>query len=230
MQKAYCNNLLEVACFNIESCILAQEAGADRIEFCSDYSVGGLTPSYEDIIKVKEKLHIPLHVIIRPHSKNFSYSQEDISVMKAAVLFCKNHHIDGVVFGVLDNNQKISIEINKELIELAGTMSTTFHRAIDESENIENGIQDLISLGFKRVLTSGGKQNALEGIEILKKLQEKFGQQIIIIPGGGIRSSTIEQIIKQTNCIEYHTAAITDFSEKVNPDEIKKLKELLRNN
>lgn len=229
MQKVYYNRLLEVACFNVESCILAQEAGADRIEFCSDYSAGGLTPRYEDIIKVKEKLHIPLHVIIRPRSGDFEYSKNEIEIIKNDILFCKENHIDGVVFGVLDNAQKIFLEINKDLFELAGAMSTTFHRAIDQSNNFDEAMDTLISIGFSRVLTSGNMQNASEGIQTLKKTQDKLGQQIIIIPGGGIRSSNIEQIIKQTNCIEYHTAAITDFSEKVNPDEIKKLKEILRN-
>ena len=221
MQKVFSNPLLEVACFNIESCLLAQKSGADRIEFCADYSVGGVTPNRDDILKARSLLHIPLHVIIRPRGGNFTYTTSEIELIKEDILFCKQHEIDGVVFGVLTEDRKIDKKINQELILLSSHMSTTFHRAIDECENIEGAMTDLILLGFKRVLTSGGKQNAQEGIEQLKFLQAKFGKEIIIIPGGGIRSSNIEHIVKHTSCYEFHTAAI--INNFINVNEIKKM-------
>src|SRR6478672_10939373 len=167
MQKACCNNLLEIACFNIESCLLAQQAGADRIEFCADYSVGGITPTHTDILKAKRLLQIPLHVIIRPRGGNFVYTNEEIETIKNDILFCKENRINGVVFGVLTSENKIDRLLNEKLVELAGPMSTTFHRAIDECTDIEEAVSDLIDLGFTRVLTSGGKQNALAGINSL---------------------------------------------------------------
>jgi copper homeostasis protein len=227
MPNILSNKLLEIACFNIESCLLAEKAGADRIEFCADYSVGGITPNRADILKAKELLHIPLHVIIRPRGGNFDYSLAEIETIKNDILFCKQHHINGVVFGVLTYNKKIDTIINKELIELAGNMSTTFHRAIDECADMIEAMNDIVSLGFKRVLTSGGKSSALEGVAILKNCQNSFGKNIIIIPGGGIRSNNLAQIATQTNCKEFHSAAIIQNTEFVNATEVSLLKEKL---
>ena len=221
------NKLLEIACFNIESCLLAQEAGADRIEFCADYSVGGITPNHKDILKVRELLQIPLHVIIRPRGGDFNYSRTEIEIIEKDIEFCKKHHIDGVVFGVLTQNKKIDKHTNKLLVELAGNMSTTFHRAIDECNDLREAMNDIVSIGYKRVLTSGGKKSATEGITILKSLQEEYHENIIIIPGGGIRSSNIKELIQQTQCIEYHSAAITTKTDTVNSEEVKQLKTML---
>jgi copper homeostasis protein len=113
MPNILSNKLLEIACFNIESCLLAQEAGADRIEFCTDYSLGGITPQHHDILKVKQLLHIPLHIIIRPRGGDFVYSNEEIKTMKNDILFCKANNINGVVFGALTEAKKI----NKALIK-----------------------------------------------------------------------------------------------------------------
>jgi copper homeostasis protein len=207
--------------------MLAQQSGADRIEFCADYSIGGITPNHKEILKAKELLHIPLHVIIRPRGGDFNYSQSEIKLMKKDIEFCKTNSIDGVVFGVLSNDQKINNPINKELVDLAGNMSTTFHRAIDECNDIQEAMNEIISLGFKRVLTSGGKSNALEGIEVLEDCQRKFGDQIIIIPGGGIRHSNLQELIRETNCKEYHSAAITYKNEEIDIEEVKQLKSIL---
>ena len=227
MPNILSNKLLEIACFNIESCLLSQEAGADRIEFCKDYSIGGITPNYKDILKVKVTLHIPLHVIIRPRGGDFNYSEQEIETIKKDIEFCKANNINGVVFGALSEDKKINKAVNKELVELAGDMSTTFHRAMDECNNIQEAMNDIVSLGFNRVLTSGGKQNAIEGIKVLKSLQEEYHKNIIIIPGGGIRSSNVKEVIQQTNCTEYHSAAITTKTDIVNSEEVKQLKTML---
>lgn len=225
MPNILSNNLLEIACFNIESCLLAQDAGANRIEFCADYSIGGITPKHHDILKVKQLLHIPLHVIIRPRGGDFNYNEKEIETIKKDILFCKEHHINGVVFGGLTEDKKINKVVNIELIELAGNMSTTFHRAIDECNNIQEAMNDIVSIGFNRVLTSGGKLNALDGIEVLKYLQEVYHEKIIIIPGGGIRSNNIELISKETGCNEFHSAALINDKELTDREEIKLLKE-----
>jgi copper homeostasis protein len=207
--------------------LAAQNAGADRIEFCANYSLGGITPNHHDILKAKELLNIPLHVIIRPRGGDFNYSQNEIELMKKDIEFCKANSVDGVVFGVLTEDQKINNPINKELVDLAENMSTTFHRAIDECDNIQEAMNNIISLGFTRVLTSGGKSNALEGIEVLKNCQGNFGDKIIIIPGGGIRHSNLQELIRETNCKEYHSAAITQKNEEINIEEVKQLKSML---
>jgi copper homeostasis protein len=219
--------VLEIACFNLQSCALAQEAGADRIEFCDNYSLGGITPSQTNIIEAKKLLHIPLQVIIRPRGGNFVYDTKEIEMMKRDILFCKEHKIDGVVFGILNSDNTVDVKANKEIVELAKPMSVTFHRAIDECVDIEKAFGEIIGLGFNKVLTSGGKQNALDGIETLKKCQEKYGEKITIIPGGGIRSNNIGLIAKETGCIQFHSAARTNSSDIVDANEIKYLKATL---
>lgn len=228
MQKTSYSGLLEIACFNLESCLLAQQAGADRIEFCADYSVGGITPNKADIEKAKELLRIPIHVIIRPRGGDFVYNEEELTQIKQDILFCKMHLIDGVVFGVLTQDNQIDKVVNKLLIELAGEMSTTFHRAIDACEDMDVAMKDLVDLGFTRVLTSGGRSSAIEGINQLKTLQKKFGKDIIIIPGGGIRSANIEKLISETECFEFHSAALTNDKEIVDIDEVKNLLEKIK--
>lgn len=219
--------VLEIACFNIDSCVLAQKAGADRIEFCSDYTVGGITPTHNNIFEVRKLVHISLHVIIRPRGGNFIYSNEEIELMKRDILFCKQHNVDGVVFGVLNSDNRININANKELVELAKPMSVTFHRAIDECIDIETAFNEIIGLGFDKVLSSGGKQSALAGIEILKNCQVKFGEKITIIPGGGIRSNNIELIVKETKCKQFHSATFSNSIDITDVLEVKKLKEHL---
>ncbi|MES2762690.1 MAG: copper homeostasis protein CutC [Bacteroidota bacterium] len=218
--------LLEIACFNVASCIIAQQAGADRIEFCADYEAGGITPTPDHILEVRKSVSIPLHVIIRPRSGDFVYSSEDITRMKQSILFCNEHRVDGVVFGVLNPDKTINTEVNKKLIDLAKPMSVTFHRAIDQCDNIEKALNALVKLNFDKVLTSGGKVNALDGMETLQSFQKKFGDKIIIMPGGGIRRLNLEQILEITRCVEFHSAAIINHT--ISAEEIKHLKNILQ--
>ena len=231
MQKVFCNNtlskILEIACFNLESALIAQNSGADRIELCTNYTMGGLTPSHTNILDAQKQIQIPVHVIIRPHAQGFVYSDSEIAKMKNDILFCKENKIDGIVFGILTSEYEIDINICKELISLAKPMSLTFHRAIDECKNVEKSIEQLIELGFDRVLTSGGKNNCVEGLEILKILQTKFGSKIIIMPGGGIRSSNINEVLNNSYCNEFHSSALLANDLIANSLEIKFMKEIL---
>jgi copper homeostasis protein len=219
------NFILEIACFDAESCIIAEQAGADRIEFCFDYAAGGITPTHKAILEVRKILKIPLYVIIRPRGGNFIYSVEEIEKMKRDMIFCKLNKIEGVVWGLLNTDQTVNIELNKELVALAKPMSVTFHRAIDECMDIEEAMIEIIGLGFDKVLTSGGKQNAEEGVATLSRLQKKFSDKIKIVPGGGIRSFNIEKLLAETTCTEFHSAAI--INNKISAGEIKRLKDIL---
>jgi copper homeostasis protein len=219
--------VLEIACFDVESCLLAQNAGANRIEFCSNYSLGGITPNHNDILKARELIQIPLHVIIRPRGGDFCYSIQEVEIMKHDILFCEKNKIDGVVFGVLNNKNQINYSLNSELIELAKKMNTTFHRAIDECIDVNKSFNQLIELGFSHVLTSGGKGNAEQNYLQLKETQSQFGEKIQIISGGGVRSYNIDKILNNTSINQFHSAAITDLSHKVDVNEIKLLLEKL---
>ena len=218
--------LLEIACFNMASAAVAQEAGADRIELCENYNEGGLTPSQTLIAEARQKISIPLHVIIRSRGGDFNYSEEEAEVMKSAVAFCRSQQVNGIVFGALDKSNNVDIQLCRDIIKLAGPMSFTFHRAIDQCKNIDLAMEQLIDLGVNRVLTSGGAGNVIQNISKLKQLQNNYGRRIVIMPGGGLRASNIGQVMP-CGCPEYHSAAITGSAAVADAEEIKKMKSFL---
>ncbi|MGZ3932276.1 MAG: copper homeostasis protein CutC [Bacteroidia bacterium] len=218
--------LLEIACFNLESCRLAQAAGADRIELCENYAAGGITPSEQLIAEARSQLSIPLHVIIRPRDGSFVFSDEEHEAMKASIAYCKEKKVDGVVIGVLNPNATVNVKACEELIHLARPMSVTFHRAIDDCNNLTGEIERLAALGVQRVLSSGGKSNVIEGLEALRELCSRFKNKIIIMPGGGVRSGSIEKLLV-TGAHEFHSAALTDNSGIADAEEIRRLKRLI---
>lgn len=218
---------LEIACFSFDSAIVAESAGADRIELCQNYAAGGITPAHATIKAIKNKLNIPIHVIIRPRGGDFVYSTDELEQMKKDILFCKSQHIQGIVFGCLNVQNEIDMHVCKDIIDLAKPMQITFHRAIDYCENMESQIEILIALGVDKVLTSGTKDRVTDGLDVIKHLQEKFGKEIVIMPGGGIRSGNLEHILQETNAVEIHSAAMTHNTELCDADEIKKMKAIL---
>ena len=219
--------VLEIACFNPEDAITAQKAGADRIELCEDYSVGGITPNENAITYVRKNLQIDLFVMIRPRAGNFIYTDQEFEEMKEQIPLCKKLKCDGVVFGILDEKNKVNKRRCSELVELAKPMQCTFHRAFDETENLEQSLEDIIACGFTRVLTSGGKGSAVDNLNTLKKLIAIAGNKITIMPGGGVRSSNISEILDETNAKEIHSAAIDKNTLKIGAKEIMRMKEKL---
>lgn len=218
--------ILEIACFDLVSAELAAAVGADRIELCENYLKGGLTPLNEIILSARERIKIPLHVMIRPRGSDFIYSSAELEVMMQQILFCKDSGIDGVVFGVLTKKNNIDLNACRELKSAAGPMQVTFHRAIDQCDDLEKSLKLLIDLGIERVLTSGGKKNAADHIPELKVIQKMYGGELIIMPGGGVRSTNIQQLL-DTRCHEFHSAAIIGQPPQVNVEEIRKLRETL---
>ena len=215
---------LEIACFNLESALIAQKSGADRIELCANMSVGGTTPSIEIIEQTKQNLTIDLYVMIRPRGGNFIYSNEEFQQMKDSILQIKKIGVNGFVFGILNEDETINIEQNTELINLAKPFSCTFHRAFDEVENYKTALEDVISCGFSTILTSGTFPNVMEGKEVLKNLVLQAEKRVTIMPGGGLRSSNISELNEITNANWYHSSAITNENETANPEEIIQLK------
>ena len=218
---------LEIACFNLESALIAQKAGADRVELCDGIEVGGTTPNLETVKEVRQILTIDLFVMIRPRGGNFVYSGEEIEKMKKSIVEMKNVGVDGFVFGILNEDDLIHQQKNKELVELAKPFPCTFHRAFDEVFDYEKALEDVIDCGFSTILTSGTKPNVIEGIQILKQLVEKASNRITIMPGGGLRSSNSIELKKVLNTNFYHSSAITDKGEIVNYNEVTALKSAL---
>ena len=218
----------EIACFNLESAIVAQKAGADRVELCATISVGGTTPIIEMIQQAREHLIIDLYIMIRPRGGNFIYSETEFQQMKSEIETIKKLGVNGFVFGILNEGNTINIEQNKTLVVEAYPYPCTFHRAFDAVSNFEQALEAVISSGFSTILTSGTFPNVMEGKEVLKKLVEQAKNRIEIMPGGGLRSTNISELNKIIGANWYHSSAITDGSEIANPEEIIQLKEKLQ--
>ncbi len=198
---------LEIIGFTIESCVAAQNAGANRIELCDGPGEGGTTPSYGFIKTAREKLSIDLFVMIRPRGGDFLYSEDEFEMMKSDVLLCKQLGCDGIVTGILTRDGKVDIERNKELVELAAPLKATFHRAFDRVSNPSEALEDVIDIGFERILTSGGVPKAMDGAQNLAKLITQAAGRISIMPGSGVNASNILSLAKITNAIEFHSSA-----------------------
>jgi copper homeostasis protein len=215
---------LEIACFNAESVIIAQNANADRVELCAGIEVGGTTPNLETVKEVRQKLTIDLYVMIRPRGGNFVYSEEEIEQMKSSIIEMKKLGVDGFVFGILNEKNSINKQKNLEFVELAKPYPCTFHRAFDEVLDYEQALEDVIECGFSTILTSGTKPNVTEGIQILKQLVEKASNRITIMPGGGLRSSNSNELHQIVKAEFYHSSAIVDGGEIASVNEVIAIK------
>lgn len=218
---------IEIACFNLESALIAQKAGADRVELCANMSVGGTTPIIEMIQQARENLTIDLYVMIRPRGGNFVYSDVEFELMKSEIETIKKLGVNGFVFGILNEDKTINIEQNKALVELAKPFPCTFHRAFDEVLDYKKVLKEVISCGFSTILTSGTFPNVMEGKEVLKQLVKQANNRIEIMPGGGLRSTNILELDEMVNANWCHSSAIIDGSEIANPEEIIQLKKKL---
>lgn len=215
---------LEIACFNLESAVIAQENGADRVELCTNRAAGGTTPNFELTKTVRDKVTIDLNVMIRPRSGNFVYSNFEFEQMKSEILALKKLQVDGFVFGILKEDGTINEQQNAELVALANPLSCTFHRAFDGVKNKLEALESLIECGFKTILTSGEETNSVDGVDVLAALVEKANNQIVIMPGGGLRSTNIGLLKEKTKAVFYHSSALIGMGEIANPEEIKALK------
>ncbi|MCK8481104.1 copper homeostasis protein CutC [Psychroserpens algicola] len=198
--------LLEICANSYQSAKHAQDAGADRIELCSELAVGGITPSYGVIKQVVSELDIETYVLIRPRSGNFCYSEKEFEVIKNDIQICKTIGCHGIVSGVLKNDNSIDIERTRELIELSKPLPFTFHRAFDLVQNPKEALEQLIVLGANRILTSGQQPKAIAGIALLKMLKQHAQNRIIILAGSGI-SSENAAAFKTAGLDEIHASA-----------------------
>ena len=207
--------VVEIACNNLQSCVNAETSGADRIELIENLKEGGCTPSFGMIKKVKEKIGIPIYVMIRPRGGDFVYSKEEIEIMHIDILMCKELGVDGIVLGVLTKDGNVNVEACADLLETWGNDRATFHRALDRTIDIEKSMEDIINLGFERVLTSGGYKNVTEGKEVIMNLQQEFGEQIIIMPGAGVSPANAKEISDFCGTNEIHATCKKDVEQEV---------------
>lgn len=194
----------EVCVESFSEALAAEKRGADRIELCDNLYLGGTTPSYGTIKMAIEKLTIPAFPIIRPRGGDFYYSKEEIEIMKEDIKICKSLGAKGVVLGVLTSDNKVDFETLKELVDLASPMEVTFHKAVDELENPVEIIDRFVEIGVKRILSSGTKETALEGKDILNAMIKKADSRIIILIAGKVTSDNFEEIVAAIPSSEYH--------------------------
>lgn len=206
---------LEVCVDSVESSVAAARGGAERIELCTALSEGGITPSAGLIGLVRESVAIELFVIIRPRGGEFVYSGPELEVMRRDIISAKKHGADGVVLGVLDAHGAVDGPRTRELIDLARPMQVTFHRAFDASRNLAEALEDVISCGADRVLTSGGPSAAMHNLDTLASLQRQAAGRIRIMAGGGIRVGNVREIALRTGIHEIHSSLSTKLRSPV---------------
>ena len=188
--------ILEVCANSYESAINAEKAGANRIELCENLTVGGVTPNYELAKKVISELIIPVFILIRPRDGDFNYSKNEFEQIKKDIILFKDLGCKGIVSGILTKDKNLDIIRTKELIKLSKPLEFTFHRAFDEVINPIETLHQLIELKVNRLLTSGQKKTAIDGIDMIKKLIILSNNKIKIMPGSGINSGNIVEFAK----------------------------------
>lgn len=218
---------LEIACFNTASALIANEAGVDRIEFCDGPDVGGITPDFETLSNVRDRIAIPVFVMIRPRGGDFVYTDTEFQQMRGSIKKFKDI-ADGFVFGLLDDKKTIDVPRTTELVCLAQPLPSTFHRAFDKTDDLCNALEDVVRCGISTVLTSGGASSASEGCNTLAKLVAAAGGRIAIMPGGGVRSTNVEELMRSTQTSFYHSSALVDHEQVASSTEILRLKAFCR--
>lgn len=199
--------LLEIAANSVASALAAQAGGAGRVELCCALELGGLTPSHATIAMARERLRIPLYVLIRPRAGDFLYDDDECEVMRRDIETCVALGCDGIALGVLDADGNVNMERCYGLIAAAGRIGVTFHRAFDLVREPHRALDDVIALGCERVLTSGGQASATEGAALLRELVVQANGRIGIMPGAGVTARNISALATATGAHEIHASA-----------------------
>jgi len=200
---------LEVCANSVTSAIAAQNGGAIRVELCENLKEGGTTPSFGQILMTRKLLHIKLYVLIRPRPGDFLYNDLDFDIMMADVRNCIEAGCDGIVVGILNADGTIDKKRNGELVRLAKQwgLGVTFHRAFDMCADMYQALEDIIELGFERILTSGGKTTAMEGANTINHLVEQAAGRITIMAGSGVSENNAADLVHFTGVHEIHSSA-----------------------
>lgn len=195
--------LIEVVASTVESCIAAERGGAGRIELCTALATAGLTPGAPLLRAVKRAVKIPVVAMIRPREGDFFYSRDEMDLMKAEMDDLGAAGADGFVFGLLSADMEIDIEKTSELVRHSAHLPCVFHRAIDCTKNLLESVDAIVQTGCIRILTSGGAASGTEGIENILAMQQRAGNDLTVMPGGGLRPESFERVLRH-ELSEYH--------------------------
>lgn len=214
-------SVLECCVDSVESAVAAKAGGADRIELCSGLVIGGLSPSKALFQKIRETVNIPIRTLLRTRFGDFCYTEYEHEILKEEVRMFRQLGADGVVIGSLTPDGNLNMNQMKELMEEAGEMKVTLHRAFDMCKNPLETLEQAKELGIDTILTSGQKNCAAEGTELLKQLVEKSENKIEILVGGGVDGNVIESLYIETNATSYHMSGKLSLESEMqyrNPD------------
>lgn len=212
--------LVEVCCGSAEDVIHAERGGADRVELCSNLFQGGLTPTQGAYVAARERTKIPINVMIRPREGGFCYTESEMATALHDAQIFAEVGVDGLVCGFLKEDGTVDAEKTKALVEIAGDIPVTFHRAIDVVPDWREALDTLAECGVKRVLTSGQKPSVLLAIDTIREMREYAKDRLIIMAGAGIKVDTADLVAEKTGCKELHvhfTKLYQDFSTLNNP-------------
>ena len=197
--------LLEISVETVEHAVAAERGWADRLELCNELAVGGLTPSAELMRTVRARVKLPIFAMIRPRAGDFAYSAEEFAAMRGSIEVAKKLGMNGVVLGLLTADGQVEVSLTRELVEMAKPLPVTFHRAIDETADVLEAVEDVAQTGASRILTSGGKATALEGAARIAEMVSRAGERIIILPGVGIHAGNVAEVARKTGAWEFHS-------------------------
>jgi copper homeostasis protein len=227
-------HILEVSVESVEAALAAERGGAHRIELCSNAREGGTTPSADLLRAVRERVQLPIFALIRPRAGNFFYSDGEFDAMQAEIDAAKRLHADGVVLGLLSAHGRVDVMRTRQLVERAMPLPVTFHRAFDDCTDLWASLEDVVTTGAARLLTSGEKRTAPEALEVLGNLVQLADNRIIVMPGSGLHAGNIREAVQKTGAREYHAGLSTVIARPADSiaafeGEVNKLAITLRN-
>lgn len=219
-KRRFMNMTIEICCDGFEKALSACAAGADRIELCQELAIGGTTPPYETIRKVVGALNIPVNVLIRPRGGDFVYAHSEVEQIMDDIRFCgelreNGRRVNGVVFGMLQKDGSIDLVATERMIAEARhySLSTTFHRAIDESADILKSLEAIMSIGgIDRILTSGGATDAYSGKMVIAEMVCMAHGRLSIMAGCGVTAANAKAIAAATGINEIHGSRLEIIS------------------
>ncbi len=212
---------VEIVCCSVDDCIQAALGGADRIELCGAITVGGLTPSLGTFLEAKQRISIPIVVMIRPRGAGFAYTEAEFKTMEQDARLFIEAGAEGLVFGCLHPDGRLDVERMRRLVDICGHREKVCHRCFDVVPNPEETLEQLIELGFDRLLTSGQRAFATDGAPLIKRLAAQAADRIEILPAGGLRMNNSAEFLQETGCRTLHLAPFieqTDTSTRGNPE------------
>jgi copper homeostasis protein len=198
--------LLEVAAASVEDALAAQQGGADRIELNAALALGGLTPSLGTLLEVKAAAALPVLVLVRPRAGGFAYSAAEFKVIQRDVDLALQHGAEGIVCGILTADGGVDLDRCRRLVQQTADRAVVFHRAFDVTSHPFDALDQLIDLGFRRVMTSGQEETAYNGAPLIAELIRRAAGRIEILPAGGIHRFTVGDVVARTGCDQVHAS------------------------